>query len=91
MPSGLRCHAPLCVAFESLSIAGERRGSGASWGRALTLGRGLRASFVLIQELGLEVDPKTKRSIQRRPTWAVAAMLWSPVYTAAVRGMVPPG
>ncbi len=77
MPSWLRCHAPLCVAFESVSIAGERRGSGASWKQALTLAHGLRASFALVQALGYEIYPKTKRRIQRSPTWAVAAMLWS--------------
>ena len=77
MPSWLRCHAPLCVAFESVSIAGERRGSGASWGQAFTLARGLRASFAMIQALGYEIYPKTKRRLRRSPTWAVAAMLWS--------------
>ncbi len=52
MPSWLRCHAPLCVAFESVSIAGERRGSGASWKQALTLAHGLRASFALSRRSG---------------------------------------
>ena len=32
MPLWLRCHVPLCVAFESVSISGQRRGGGASWG-----------------------------------------------------------
>ncbi len=77
MPRWLRCHVPLCVAFESVSVAGERRGGGASWGQALVVSRGLRASFALVQALGYEVYPKTKRRIQRSPTWAVAAMLWS--------------
>ena len=77
MPLWLRCHAPLCVAFESVSIAGERRGGGASWSQAFTLARGLRASFALIQALGYEVYPKTKRRLRGSPTWAVAAMLWS--------------
>ena len=31
MPLWLRCHVPLCVAFESVAVAGERRGGGASW------------------------------------------------------------
>ncbi len=47
MPRWLRCHVPLCVAFESVSVAGERRGGGASWGQALVVSRGLRASFAL--------------------------------------------
>jgi 2-dehydropantoate 2-reductase len=33
----LRCHVPLCVAFESVSVAGERRRGGASWGEARKL------------------------------------------------------
>ncbi|WP_173570837.1 ketopantoate reductase family protein [Acetobacter conturbans] len=30
----LRCHVPLGVAFESIAVAGERRGGGAPWRRA---------------------------------------------------------
>jgi len=45
MPLWLRCHVPICVAFESVSVAGERRGGGASWREALVLARGVRASF----------------------------------------------
>lgn len=49
MPLWLRCHVPLCVAFQSVSIAGERRGGGASWGEALVLARGVHASFAAHQ------------------------------------------
>lgn len=38
----LRCHIPLCVAFESLSVVGVRRGGGASWGESMVLARGCR-------------------------------------------------
>ncbi len=77
MPSWLRCHVPLCVAFESVSVAGERRGGGASWREALVLARGIHASFMLIKGLGYRVYPKTKKRIDGTPTWVVAAMLWS--------------
>lgn len=40
MPLWLRCHVPLCVAFESVSIAGVRRGGGASWRVASTRASG---------------------------------------------------
>lgn len=76
MPLWLRCHVPLCVAFESVSVAGERRGGGASWGEALVLARGVRASFTLIKNLGYRVYPKSKRRIDGSPTLVVAAGLW---------------
>ena len=73
----LRCHAPLCVAFENVSVAGMRRGGGASWSEALVLARGIRASFALIKSLGHPNHPRNKRIIDRTPVPVVAAMLWS--------------
>ena len=77
MPFWLRCHVPLCVAFESVSVAGVRRGGGASWGEAIVLARGVHASFGLIKGLGYPVYPRTKKLIDRSPASVVAAMLWS--------------
>ena len=77
MPLWLRCHAPMCVAFESVSVAGERRGGGASWKEALVLARGVHASYKLITRLGYSVYPKAKQRINGRPTLALASMLWS--------------
>ncbi len=77
MPLWLRCHVPLCVAFESISVAGMRRGGGASWQEALIVARGVHAGFRLIEALGYELYPRTKRRLARTPTAAVAAMLWS--------------
>ena len=77
MPLWLRCHVPLCVALESVSIAGERRGSGASWAQSIVLARGMDACFTLIEVLGYEVYPKTKRRIRSTPTLVVAMTLWS--------------
>ena len=76
MPLWLRCHVPLCVAFESVSVAGMKRGGGASWGEALILARGVHASFELIEALGYDLYPRTKRRMAGSPTAAVAAMLW---------------
>jgi 2-dehydropantoate 2-reductase len=76
MPLWLRCHVPLCVAFESVSVAGERRGGGASWGEALVLARGVHASFALIKSLGYKVYPRAKRRIDGSPLWVMAAVLW---------------
>ncbi len=76
MPLWLRCHAPLCVAFESVCDAGERRGGGASWGEALLLARGVHACFSLIKALGFEIYPGAKKSIAANPAWMFAGVLW---------------
>ena len=77
MPLWLRCHVPLCVAFESVSVAGERRGGGASWGEAVVLARGVRESFTLLKGLGYPIYPRSKARINGAPTWVVAGMLWT--------------
>ncbi|RYY17325.1 MAG: ketopantoate reductase family protein [Alphaproteobacteria bacterium] len=73
----LRCHAPLCVAFESVSIAGVRRQGGATWKEAMTIARGVKACFGLIQQQGLAIYPKSKRMMYRSPTSAVATIFWA--------------
>ena len=77
MPLWLRCHVPLCVAFESISVAGERRGGGAAWGEAIVLARGLLESFALIKGLGYRLYPKGKARLNGCPAWLLAAMLWT--------------
>ncbi len=77
MPLWLRCHTPLCVAFESVSVAGERRKGGASWSEALVLARGVHESFALIKGLGHSIYPKSKARLNACPAWVLAAMLWS--------------
>ena len=72
----LRCHVPLCVAFESVSVAGVRRGGGASWGEAVVLARGLHESFTLIRRLGYRLYPAAKVWLDRFPAWMVATALW---------------
>lgn len=51
----------MCVAFESVSVAGVRRGGGASWSEALTIARGMEQGFTLIQHLGYQLYPSGKR------------------------------
>lgn len=72
----LRCHAPMCVAFESVAVAAERRGGGASWGEAVVLAHGVRSGFDLIKGLGYPVYPKAKTDIESRPMFMLASMLW---------------
>lgn len=77
MPLWLRCHVPMCVAFESVAVAGERRDGGAPWGHAIILARGVHASFGLIRALGYPIYPKAKRRLEGLPAPVLAAMLWS--------------
>ena len=91
MPLWLRCHVPLCVAFESVSVAGVRRGGGASWGEALVLARGIHTSFMLIKELGHPVYPRTKKLMDRSPASVVAAMLWSMSHVRSFRELLATG
>ena len=91
MPLWLRCHAPFCVAFESVSVAGVRRGGGASWGEAMVLARGVHACFALIKALGYDVYPRAKRRIDRSPAWVMAAMLWSMSRVRSFRELLATG
>ena len=77
MPAWLRSHSPMCVAFESVSAAGVRRGGGASWREALILAHGVHAAFCLIEALGYPVYPRSKQTIRRSPAALVAVMLWA--------------
>ena len=91
MPSWLRCHVPLCVAFESVSVAGVRRGGGASWKEAAALARGVHASFGLIKALGYPVYPRTKTLIDFAPAPMFAAVLWSMSRVRAFRELLATG
>jgi 2-dehydropantoate 2-reductase len=76
IPLWLRCHVPLCVGFESVAVAGEQRGGGASWGEALRIARGVKESFALIKGLGYEIYPKSKARISGLPNFLVAFLFW---------------
>lgn len=87
----LRCHVPLCVAFESVSVAGVRRGSGASWDESMVLARGLQESFALIQGLGYRLYPSGKSWLKASPAWTVATMLWSMSRITSFRELLATG
>ena len=72
----LRCHAPLGAAFESASVAGVRRGGGASWNESVVIARGMQECFTLIRRLGYPLYPSGKLLLHRSPVWAVASLLW---------------
>ena len=91
MPLWLRCHAPLCVAFESVSVAGQRRGGGASWGEAMVVARGMHECFSLIKGLGHRIYPRGKARLNGCPAWVVAAMLWSLSRVGSFRELLATG
>ena len=91
MPLWLRCHVPLCVAFESVSVAGVRRGGGASWSEAIVIARGMRESFTLIKRLGYPVYPRAKARISGFPIWLLAAMLWFMSRVTSLRELLATG
>jgi 2-dehydropantoate 2-reductase len=73
----LRCHAPMCIAFESVSVAGVRRGGGATWAESMVVARGLQESFTLIQRLGYPLYPSGKAFLRASPVWIAASMLFA--------------
>lgn len=91
MPLWLRCHVPLCVAFESVAVAGERRGGGASWGEAMVLARGVHAGFALLKGLGYGIYPTAKKLIDGSPVPVLAATLWSMSRIASFREVLATG
>ncbi len=91
MPLWLRCHVPMCVAFESVAVAGKRRGGGASWREAFVLARGVHASFKLIKGLGYSIYPSAKKLIDGSPVSVLAATLWSISRIASFRELLATG
>ena len=91
MPLWLRCHVPMCVAFESVAVAGERRGGGASWGEAMVLARGVHAGFALLRALGYDIYPTAKKLIDASPVPVLAATLWSMSRIASFREVLATG
>lgn len=73
----LRCHVPLCIAFESISYTAAQRDGGATWAEASAVARGMRESYALIEGLGERLYPPGKARLVAMPAGVVALMLWS--------------
>lgn len=84
----LRCHAPMCVALEAVSILGQRRGGGASWRESMTTARGVAACWGLIRAQGYVPYPGMKRGLERCPAWLVAFFLWAMSRVTALRELL---
>lgn len=91
MLAWLRSHAPLCIAFESVSVAGVRRGGGASWGEAMRIARGVQESAGLIRALGHPVYPPGKARLMSGPPWIMASGLWAASRVKSFRELLATG
>ncbi len=87
----LRCHVPMCIAFESVSVAAVRRGNGASWGEAMAISQGMKESFTLIQRLGYRLYPAGKARLAGSPAFVAASMLWFMSRIPSFRGLLATG
>ncbi|WGS55258.1 NAD(P)-binding domain-containing protein (plasmid) [Paraburkholderia sp. D15] len=76
MTGWLRWHAPMTIAIESVCVAGERRGGGATWREARTMALGMRAGFQIISSLGYEMHSSAK-SLARMPVTIASLILWA--------------
>jgi 2-dehydropantoate 2-reductase len=91
MPRWLKCHAPLTIAFESISVYGVRRGGGASGMQAMNVARGLRASYSILEAHGIRPYPRPKAAIARTPTVILAALLWCASRVTSFRELLATG
>jgi 2-dehydropantoate 2-reductase len=91
MPLWLRCHAPVGASFESIAVAGMRRGGGASWAEAMTVARGMRAGFAVVKALGHRLYPASKARMAACPTFVLAGMLWSVSRVTSFRELLATG
>jgi 2-dehydropantoate 2-reductase len=91
MPLWLRCHAPMCVAMESICFTAHRRGAGATWAEAMIVSRGVRAAYAVIEGLGYRVYPRSKAILKASPPSVTAAMLWFVSRIASFRALLATG
>jgi 2-dehydropantoate 2-reductase len=72
----LRCEAPLTAAIESIAVAGQRRGGGATWAEAKAVACGLHGGFAIVKGLGYRLYPSTKSTMYSVPNSLNAFLLW---------------
>ncbi len=72
----LRCHTPMTIAFESIAVAAQRRGEGASWAQATIVARGLHGGFEIVRSREGRLYPRSKAVLASCPVVLLAALLW---------------
>ena len=91
MPLWLRCHAPLTVAFESISVQAQRRGGGATWAEAKVVARGLKGGFAIAKGLESRLYPRSKAILSSLPTPMLTFLLWTMSRIKAFRELLATG
>lgn len=91
MPLWLRCHAPMCVAMESICATATRRGAGATWSEAVIVARGVHASYAVIEAQGYAVYPRSKVILKTSPSVTIAAILWFVSRVRSFRALLATG
>ncbi len=87
----LTCHVPFTVAMESVSVAGHRRGGGATWAEAMIGARGMHAGFAIVKGLKDRLYPRSKSVMASLPTFLIALMLWLVSRIASMRELMATG
>lgn len=72
----LRCEAPVTAAIQSIAVAGQRRGGGATWAEAKAVAVGLHEGFAIVKGLGYRLYPSTKSTMYSVPNFLNAFLLW---------------
>jgi 2-dehydropantoate 2-reductase len=72
----LRCEAPLTVASQSIAVAGQRRGGGATWAEAKAVAHGLHGGLAIVKGLGYRLYPSKKSTMYSVPNFLIAFLLW---------------
>ena len=78
---------PLTAAIETIAVAGQRRGGGATWTEAKAVARRLRAGFAIVKGLGYRLYPSTKSTMYSVPTF----LLWVLSRIATMRKLLVTG
>ena len=87
----LRCEAPLTAATQSIAVAGQRRGGGATWAEAKAVARGLHGGFAIVKGLGYRLYPSTKSTMYSVPNFLIAFLLWVFSRIPAMRELLATG
>ena len=72
----LRCETPFTASIQSIAVAGQRRGGGATWAEAKAVALGLHGGFAIVKGLGYRLYPYTKSTMYSVPNFMIALLLW---------------
>ena len=64
------------IRSQSIAVAGQRRGGGATWAEAKAVALGLHGGFAIVKGLGYRLYPSTKSTMYSVPNFLIAFLLW---------------